>query len=62
MLDPAERQLALQLLQFPVAVVRAARSDLDGDVASLDARLAKLERAVAQLSAGGAAPAPATGN
>jgi len=54
MRDAPDPQVILE-----VAVVRAARSDLDGDVASLDARLAKLERAVAQLSAGGAAPARA---
>lgn len=51
MRDAPDPQVILE-----VAVVRAARSDLDGDVASLDARLAKLERAVAQLSAGTATP------
>ena len=55
MRDAPDPQVILE-----VAVVRAARSDLDGDAAGIDARLARLERQVAELTSGAPRPAPAT--
>ena len=54
MRDAPDPQVILE-----VAVVRASRSDLDGDAAGMDARLARLERQMAELTAGSARPAPA---
>ena len=54
MRDAPDPQVILE-----VAVVRASRSDLDGDAAGIDARLARLERQIAELTAGTARPAPA---
>jgi DNA polymerase-3 subunit gamma/tau len=55
MRDAPDPQVVLE-----VAIVRAARSDLDVDAAALSERLARLERTVAELSQGGhREPAPA---